>query len=299
MENRLVSGPIHPLGAQRAYFNFLTHVKGAAQAGLRWPVNTVSEFGVGESFGIAFCSLLAGAKCFHGFDLLAHMNPATQFDLLTELLELFIARAPAINNNGSIAFEFPKSVISDDVIDHEMLKMRFNDIRKELDKLADIGHSKTLRYNAPYDITPRVGDIGSSNLLISTATLEHVSDIEGVYNLFYELLSQGGVMSHSIDFKSHGFTKLYNGKKHWNGHWLMTEAEWREISKNHTYSINRLPCSDHLKLIIKAHFNLILIRKRIDESELNWQDLALRWQWMTAEDLGCSGLHVVACKRTR
>jgi hypothetical protein len=299
MESKLIIGPIHELGAQRVYFNFLTHVKYATQAGLRWPANTVTEFGVGASFGIAFCALLAGAKRFFGFDAIVHMNPAEQFDLLAELRELFIQRAPAKNNTGLVAFEFPGSVISDDIIEHATSLKRFNEIKKELGRLADTGHSNIFNYIAPYDTNSPVRDIQSSDLLLSTATLEHIDDMEGAYKLFYKMLTSSGFMSHSIDFKSHGFAKQHNGKKHWNGHWLMTEAEWRAIAQKHTYSINRIPCSDHLKLIIKAHFKPLLINKRMQENELSWRDLAIRWQWMTAEDLCCSGLHVVATKSAR
>lgn len=281
VEVKTNTGPIHALTARRAYFNFLTHIRYAHGAGLRWPVETVVEFGVGTSLGIGFCALLAGAERYSGFDALAHLDILAQAGLLTELRELFLDRAPAMNDAGAKAFDFPRHIISNEAVKSGCSRTDYMD---------------RITYVAPYDADCAKRFASSADLIMSTATLEHVDDMEGGYKLFHAMTKPGGFQSHSIDFKSHGFGKAHNGKRLWNDHWLMTEAEWAMQTKDRAYSINRLPCSDHLKLVLRAGFKLLLINKRMQPTELKWSDLAPRWQWMTAEDLGCSGVHVIATR---
>lgn len=273
------SGPIHALDARRAYYGFLTHIRYAHSAGLRWPVETVAEFGTGTSLGIGFCALLAGAERYLGFDAVAHMDASAQGGLLEELRGLFRERAPAYSDSGEKAFDFPHHAIS--VGDTER-------------GLSRSDYMERVTYVAPYDAGCAQRFAQSADLIMSTATLEHVDDMEGGYRLFHAMTKPGGFQSHSIDFKCHGFAKPRDGKRLWNGHWEFTEAEWAKLIKGKAYSINRLPCSSHLQLMLRAGFKLLTINKRMQPSELKWSDLAPRWQWMTAEDLGCSGVHVIA-----
>lgn len=292
--NELKSGPIHQLDARRAYFVFLTHIMRAHGAGMRWPVGTVAEFGVGTHLGVGFCALLSGAQRFHGFDAVAHMDAAVQSNLLDELRRLFVDRSPAFNDAGEKAFDFPRHIFPDEALEYGTSLNSLTGIKAELSKLSDHGYSDRITYVAPYGECAEFA--GSFDLLLSTATLEHVEQIERAYAIFHRLLKGSGYMSHSIDFKSHGFVKVHNKKKLWNGHWLLDDAEWREMTKDRRYSINRVPCSEHLKLIGGAGFRLLLVNKRMQESELKWSDLARTFQWMTAEDLACSGAHIVCVK---
>jgi hypothetical protein len=128
------SGPIHQLDARRAYYVFLTHIIKAHSAGLRWPVDTVAEFGVGTHLGIGFCALLTGAQKYYGLDAVAHMDASAQADLWEELRGLFLDRAPAINDAGEKAFDFPRHIIADDAL--------------RLTDFGDLGNDKRIVYVA-------------------------------------------------------------------------------------------------------------------------------------------------------
>lgn len=293
----MTSGPIHPLDARRAYYVFLTHLSKAHAAGLRWPVDTVTEFGVGTSLGIGMCALLAGAKRYIGFDALSHMDAKLQAHLLDELRTMFVERAPAFNDAGVKAFDFPSHILNADLAASSASDSAHKGLLTDLDRLASGTAGISLMYVAPYDTAIAERFANSADLLLSTATLEHFDDMEAGYRLFHSMLKPDGLMSHSIDFKSHGFGLPREGTRCWNEHWLLTEAEWREVTRGKSYSINRLPCSDHLKLMIRAGFQQKIINKRMQEHPLKWSDLAPRFQWMTSEDLGCSGVHVVSVKQ--
>lgn len=261
-----------------------------------WPVGTVTEFGVGTSLGIGFCAMLAGANRYHGFDAVSHMDASMQMALLEELHAMFRDQAPALNDAGAKAFDFPSHIIDSELLARSTSNEAYSAIRADLDCLVSGSSTGRMMYVAPYDETVADRFSESADLLLSTATLEHVDNMEAGYKIFHAILKPNGFMSHSIDFKSHGFGLARDGVRSWNEHWLLTEAEWREVTKGKAYSINRIPCSDHLKLLIRAGFKQKIINKRMQEHTLKWSDLAPRFQWMTDEDLNCSGVHVVSIK---
>lgn len=271
------SGPIHALDARRAYYCFLSHLRYAHGAGLRWPVKTVAEIGTGTSLGIAFCALLTGAQNYLGFDAVAHTDPSSQGDLLEKLRVMFAERAPVLNEAGEKAFDFPDHIAETPTL-----------LRSDADIMGRVC------YVAPYEASAAERFAASADLIMSTATLEHVDDMAGGYAFFRAMIKPSGFMSHSIDFRSHDFGKGFKGKRVWNEHWLLSENEWRDMTKGRSYSINRLTCSQHLQLQINAGFKPLFISKRTDENDLRWFDLAPNFQWMTAEDMGCSGAHIIS-----
>jgi hypothetical protein len=268
------TGPVHELDARRAYYVFLTHVRKAHASGVRWPVRSVMEIGVGTSMGVGYCALLAGAGRYIGLDAVRHLDPGGDPALLDELRAMFQRRAPALNDAGKVAFEFPAYALPDASLDGDLMSR--------------------VTYEAPYGQHTADRFAGASDFLLSTATLEHVDDMAGGYAMFMQMLKPGGVMSHSIDFKSHGFGKQWNDTRPWNQHWLLTTDEWSALTAGKAYSINRLSCSQHLKLMLAAGFELLTVEKRYTDSALRWNDLAPEFQWLTDEDITCSGVHVIA-----
>jgi hypothetical protein len=225
------------------------------------------------------------------------MDAKLQMHLLDELHSMFSNRTPAFNDAGAKAFDFPSHIIDASVLASSTSTEAYSDLRADINCLVSGAASRKLKYFAPYDPAVAGKFANSADLLLSTATLEHFDNMEAGYRLFHDMLKPSGFMSHSIDFKSHGFGLAREGARSWNEHWLLTEAEWREVTRGKSYSINRLPCSDHLKLMIRAGFQQKIVNKRMQEHPLKWSDLAPRFQWMTNEDLGCSGVHVVSVKQ--
>ena len=88
-------------------------------------------------------------------------------------------------------------------------------------------------------------------MFISQAVLEHVDDLDGVYVLQKKLLSNDGFVSHSIDFKSHGYSSK------WDGHWGISNWRWFLLRGNRPYMINREPLSNHISLLKDFGFNIV------------------------------------------
>lgn len=266
-------GPVLPLDAQRAYFQFMTHLTKTVKAGGQWPVDTFAEFGNGTSFAVGICAFFAGAGRYLAFDFLPLVDRAKQPTLVDQLRAMFAAREPARNDLGKVAIEFPHEIIGS--------------AAPVADPLSHI------EYVAPY--AGRLSAYnGAVDMLVSTATMEHVDDTEALYADFRRLLRPGGVMSHSIDMRNHGYSKERNGKTLWNSHWLLTDREWSDVTAGQSFSINRLPASTHIRYIVEHGFKLMAVQKRRFENELKYYELANRFQWMTPEDIECSGLHVIA-----
>ena len=272
-------GPVLPLDAQRAYFQFMTHLTKTVKTGEKWPVETFAEFGNGTSFAVGICALLSGADRYLAFDFLPLVDMAKQPALVEQLRSMFAAREPARNDLGKVAIDFPREIVTDAILARTLAA----------DPLTRI------EYVAPY-----AGRLpayrGAVDMLVSTATMEHVDDAEALYADFRLLLRPGGVMSHSIDMRNHGYSKERNGKTLWNSHWLLSDREWAEVTAGQSFSINRLPASSHIRFIVEHGFKLLAVQKRRFENELKYYELASRFQWMTAEDIECSGLHVISAK---
>jgi hypothetical protein len=94
-------------------------------------------------------------------------------------------------------------------------------------------------------------------------------------------------VTHSIDFKSHGLTR------DWNGHWTVPDVAWKIARGNRLYLINRLPYSTHLAEIEIAGFRVISKTPRY-LSRLSRAALAEPFRGFTDEDLRTSGVFVQA-----
>ena len=107
-----------------------------------------------------------------------------------------------------------------------------------------------ITYAAPWDaaavIRPEAVD-----LIFSQAVLEHVEDVPSTYRALHRWLRPAGVMSHAIDFKSHGLTR------DWNGHWTVDGGTWKLVRGRRPYLINRLPHSAHLQALRQAGFRVV------------------------------------------
>ena len=96
--------------------------------------------------------------------------------------------------------------------------------------------------------------------IASHSVLEHVEDLEPMYRLFNLLLAPDGVMTHLIDFSSHGLTRA------WNGHWALNDLQWTILRGRRTYLINRHPLERHQELLARNRFAATMTRlhRRVD-----------------------------------
>ena len=121
--------------------------------------------------------------------------------------------------------------------------------------------------------------------------MEHVDDIDAEYARMYRALGSEGVASHQIDFKSHRFARA------WNGHWTLSDRQWRLICGARTYAINRAPLHEHLAGLAAAGFADVAVERIVSPSALARADLQPRFSEMPEADLTTSSALVQARKR--
>jgi hypothetical protein len=115
---------------------------------------------------------------------------------------------------------------------------------------ADPEFGISIKYVAPWTSAYH-GLRGKVDLVVSHSTMEHIDDLPEAYRIFRELNPPGGWISHQIDFRSHGFTKL------WNGYLKLEVQEWQELSARQPYSINRQPGSVHTRLMRENGYEVV------------------------------------------
>jgi hypothetical protein len=103
-------------------------------------------------------------------------------------------------------------------------------------------------------------------------------------------LKPTGFMSHTIDFKSHGITKS------WNGHWSFSDFEWGIVKGGKIFLINRQPFSKHIELHSKYGFKILLNSPKKLENKLKRQYLSRKFRFLSEEDITTSGVYILSQK---
>jgi hypothetical protein len=255
----------------------------------------VAEIGPGDSLGTALAALLSGCSEVHALDVVKYWNNDRNLHIFDELVELFRKKAslpdnieyplvkPELND-----YSFPSDILSDEHLAQSLATPRLEAIRKELSNVNNPDNTY-IRYNIPwYD--PAIIANESMDFIYSQAVLEHVEDLENTYKSMKKWLKPGGLMSHSIDFQSHGTSK------EWNGHWTYTDLEWKIIKGGKTYLINRQPVSIHRKLTRDHGFKILTENLVQKDNHLKRDGLAKKFATLSEEDVHCSGVYMLARK---
>jgi hypothetical protein len=233
------------------FLRYLSHLAACEDFSIRDAV--VLELGPGSSLGFGMAALLCGASHYYALDHVDHTSRDADVQVFERLLELFREKA-AIPHAGKDAllfpylssYEFPGSCLPSDSLLWALDKKRVESIRQDITDRK----GRYLSYEAPWnaatvDIREKAG------LIVSNAVLEHVDDIELTYRAFSKWVKPGGYMAHVIDYGSHSLFPA------WNGHWSCPEATWKLLRGRRSYLINRVPHSQHLKLLAKFNFDVI------------------------------------------
>jgi SAM-dependent methyltransferase len=251
-------------------------------------LGTVVELGPGDSLGTGLAALLCGADRYIAVDAVEHANVQRNLKIFEHLIELFRIGASIPNQT-----ELPEvNPVLDDYRFPVYVPRTIGSERQNA--IADALRDRTNRnpivtYVQPSE-TRQVISPGSVDLIFSQAVLEHVDDLETVYRSCSEWLRPGGLMSHQIDFKSHGTSR------EWNGHWVYPVSVWRLIRGNRRYLINRKPCGAHLRAIQKAGFEIVAEERMRGFSRLKRAQLAGVLREMPQDDLTTAGVFLVAKK---
>ncbi|MBS4058269.1 MAG: hypothetical protein KGZ82_13195 [Bacteroidales bacterium] len=258
---------------------------------------SVAELGPGDSLGIGIASLLSGAKEYIALDIQKYWNPAQNVKMLEDLLVLFKNREPIPDENEFpnvqpklVDYSFPAAILSDDLLMTCLTPERIEAIKMELTN-PDNTDNVFIKYFIPWS-NPEVVRKESVELIISQAVLEHVDELEGTYRAMNQWLKTDAIMSHSIDFKSHGFTKS------WNGHWTLSEWEWKIVRGGRFYAINREPFSTHLRIMNQTGFKIENTELKKLPGKIKINQLAKSFSKLSAEDITVSGMYVIALKES-
>jgi hypothetical protein len=256
----------------------------------------VVELGPGDSLGIGLAALLSGADQYIAVDAVRHANADRNIAVLDELFDLFAGRASIPDDeefpdikprlNGS---RFPEELLDAARMKRNLAQPRLRAIRDAL--LGVSMGDPPVQYVDPSMAATAVSS-GSVSLVFSQAVLEHVDDLASVYRQCHQWLRADGLMSHQIDFKSHG------SSREWNGHWAYPEPVWRVLRGRRPYLLNREPWSSHRRLLLDSGFEILEHESVRLPTRLRRSQLADCFRDMNEEDFTTAGVFLVAKKRT-
>lgn len=283
--------------ASYAYSVWMKHLTLLWANGLRKIPDTMAELGPGDSLGIGLAAMLCGARRYYALDVQEYANRGANLRVFGELVELFRVRAPR-PTAGWPDFDqhldgrlFPSHILTDAVLSVSLAESRISRIRDAIVNPGQPQDGMMVKYIVPWSdagvVVPR-----SLDLVLSHSVLEHVVDLEGTYRALSPWLKPGGMMSHQIDFESHGITTA------WNGYRAYSETFWRILLGKRLYMINREPPSKHIRLLQANGLHVTCFMQAMRTDGIARSRLAARWRDLTDEDLNCSGVFVQAQQTT-
>ncbi|MGK7389370.1 MAG: methyltransferase domain-containing protein [Candidatus Cyclobacteriaceae bacterium M2_1C_046] len=192
--------------------------------------NTYYEFGAGSTLIIPLC------MSHYGFEI-------TCIDLRRLIIpELIIDTLNKIKENKNL-------------LPFEVLKTNTS-VLNNSDILSFLRGNYNLSYEAPKDARSTDYQNESFDFISSTVTLEHIpsQDILQILNECYRILSKGGILSITIDYKDHWSyfdqsITIYNFLKYTVNHWTIYNPA--------LHYQNRLRHSDYLEIIKKTDFQIV------------------------------------------
>jgi hypothetical protein len=271
----------------------MRHLVMAGRAGLDTDPRTVAELGPGDSMGIGLSALISGADHYYALDAKPHVVAALNRSVCEELIGFFERRMPIpdalefpLTAPRLDSYEFPSDILTEARLARTLAPRRLDLIRRAVAGQSVTNREITIAYMAPWDDDAVIRP-GEVDMVLSQAVLEHVEHVPETYKALRRWISPRGFMSHSIDFKSHGVAR------EWNGHWTIPAALWRVVRGNRPYLLNRLPLSRHVAAIKDARF--AVVRSFVREMDpLPRVELAPDFTYLTDTDLSASGVFVQA-----
>ncbi len=227
--------------AESCYSIFLRHLCLIQDAGVRGVPQVVAELGPGSSLGVGLAALIAGAEKYYALDLIDHSDVEANLSVFDELVEMFRDRAPipasgvhSMRFPDLDAYDFPDFLATEDT---SSFNERVAAIR---DDIAS-ARGEYVKIAAPWT-DASVVERQSVDWTFSQSVLEHIDDLAGVYSALGQWLKPAGLMSHLIDFDSHGKVR------EWNGHWAVGDLAWAALRGRRPYLINRAPYAEYVRL---------------------------------------------------
>lgn len=218
----------------------------------------VAELGPGDSIGVVLAALISGAERIYALDVKYNYNPALNLQIFDQLVDLFQQKSsiPGPEKYPNVIphledYNFPSDIIRDEDLVKLLAPERIQSIREAIIALNDqSGHTSMIMYQAPWNHQQNI-DINSVDMILSQAVMEHVLDIHSCYEVMDQWLKPGGVMSHSIDFRCHDTSTV------WNGHWFYNPWEWKLVEDEEGPAINRTSYLEHSNKVKRMGYEII------------------------------------------
>jgi hypothetical protein len=245
--------------ARYCYSVWLRHLVMAKNNNLIQNVpETIAELGPGDSLGVGLAALLSGSKKYYALDVVPHANLSGNLSVFDDLVNLFHNREPIPDDTEwpdifpkLTSYEFPKDILSDEIIDAALKPERIASIKNALVNPANGSSDIEVQYFVPWTAAGIIRN-NSVDFVISQAVMEHIVNLDEAYSAIYQWLRMGGGISMEIDFSNHVMANK------WNEHWTYSDFMWDTIVwGKRPYSLNRQPHSIHLALCEKHNFNIV------------------------------------------
>jgi SAM-dependent methyltransferase len=289
--------------ARICYSIWLRFLVSFYECGLYPKIDTVVEIGPGDSFGVGLAALLSGANNYFALDVVKTAYRYPNHEIFRELVFLFRHREGILNDEEEPkmlprlnSYEFPEYIFSDDKLNQLLNKERLEAVRNALLCLeretlqgADNVGPISMHYFVPWDRDVPIKN-NSVDVVIATAVMEHVEDIEMVYETAARWLKKGGIFANCIDFKSHGTAGL------WNGHWTYSDFVWKLVRGRSRFFINRQPHSVHKREMAKF-FDIISDITYRKPNLLRKSDLSCHFKMLDDDDLTICSAYIIGKKK--
>lgn len=278
------------------YSVWLRHLVHANKLGFNHVNSTIAELGPGESIGIGLAALLSGSRKYYALDVYKYWDTKKNLAVFDKLVDLFKNRTEIPDN-----YEFPKvypeldehgfpfHILKDDLLKEMLSDERIAMLRSEIRNM-DSKKSDYIQFFVPWESATDIQE-GSLDYIYSQAVLQYVNDIDHTYCRMNKLLKQGGMMSHCIDFSSHGMTTS------WNGHWLFSDAEWKFVNGNKKVVLNREPKSAHLKTNANNGFEILLTKDAKKQVGFSQKHFHKKYKHLTDQDAQTCVSFIVSQKK--
>jgi SAM-dependent methyltransferase len=281
--------------ARYCYSVWLRHLVMAWRNGLPVLPRVVAELGPGYSVGVGLAALISGSSRYYGLDVVGYASSDRNVEVFDELVGLFTRREDIPDDKEFPqlqpqleSYAFPADILTDERLRQALAVERIASMRENLLRIGSVGDNP-VRYIVPWDDEKSI--IGESvDMIFSQSVLEHVENLKNAYRAQYRWLKPHGFISHSIDFKSHGLARR------WNGQWKYSSFTWAIIRGNRPYLINREPYSTHRKLLTASGFRVVGEVRIMSLDGTRRDHLAPPWRELPRDDLTCSGAFIQAVK---
>lgn len=258
----------------------------------------VAEIGPGYSLGVGLMALITGANEYVAIDKVKFVDKSKVMVLFDELLQLFRDRSPIpgyeVYPNIKPALKdtnFPCQIYTSQDISILTDANRIAAIRKQLDHFISSEYCENISYNE--SLSEEAQTTGGFDLILSQAVLEHVDDLEDLYQKMATALAYEGVQSHQIDFKHHKTSFI------WNGHWMYTDRQFEIMRNKEPFFINREPVSVHKRSIARSGCEIRYVEKIELQSAISLGDCRTKSIILEPNDLLCAGAYIICSKVDR